>query len=173
MTTMKGILIGILGFLAVASSPAFAERPTADLFPWLIRLGPIAFNKGGGAFLPASVLSGLRQGQVSPVLQFVMVNNLMAKCVKDTLNYTPDIRDPYVVAKAKFDYGLCRIKKCFQQGMLIMILPQLSSHSGDGQDQSGASQQGLILAQAFKKDPACDGQGGDGLDPMLLAALAK
>ncbi len=176
MTASRLVMIGIIAYLGVAhATPAQAERPSAgNPFQYIAGLGPIVFNRGGGAFLPLSVLQSLAQNSVSPIQQFVLVNNLMTKCTKDVIEKnTPNIRDPYVVAKAKFEYGLCRIKKCFQQGMLILVLPELQSSSSNNQDGSGGSSTGAILAQAFQKDGGCDGKGGDGLDPAVLALLTK
>jgi len=178
MASCTGIQKFIFGIAALVCASAAAERPDADnIYQYIAGLGPITFNKAGGAFLPLAVLNGLKQGKVSPIMLFVLSNNMMNKCVEDVVKAVPDIRDPYTVAKAKFEYGVCRIKKCFQQGTLVLLLPQLSSNeraggSSDEQDRSSAQQTGVMLAQAFKKDPGCDGA-SDGMDPMLLSVLMK
>lgn len=158
------------GALAVAfllAAPAKAERPTTnDIYSYLAQAGQITFNKAGGAFLPIAVLRGMKNGQISPILQFVLVNNLMTQCIKSVLEAPPGIREPYVVAKAKFDYGLCRLTQCFKQGMLIMVLPALSGKSGTGG--KGVAQ---ALATGFKQQEGCDGSGDSGMDPMLFTLL--
>lgn len=168
--TKRLLLIGIIGYLAGVCTPAHAE----SVAQWLVGLGPITFNTAGGAFLPLPVLQSLQQNSVSPVLQFVTATNLMNRCTADVIqNSTPDIRDPFVVATAKFTYGLCRIKKCYEQGMLILLLPQMQ------QDSQGSSSEIALFAQQFQNDPACDqqngqgGSGGGGIDPNILALITQ
>ena len=176
---MKHFNLALLGVVAAAflgATDARAERPgDTNPYAYIARMGNITFNQAGAAFLPLSVLRGMRDGQISPILQFVVANNLMTQCTKEVLKRPPDIRDPYKVAAAKFNYGMCRIKKCFQQGMLMMILPQLSRNTSRGggatsAERQGSLQMGQIFAQAFQRDEKCDGQ-GTGIDPFLLAVF--
>ncbi len=154
------------------------SRPsTNNVYGYINSFATPLFNRAGGVFLPLQVISALRQGNVSLISLFVLANNIMNKAVEQVLSQTPDIRDPYVVAKARFEWGICFLQKQFQQGTLILLLPQLSSNSrfggsGDEQDRQAAQQQGAMLAQAFGKSGGCDGSGNNGLDPQLVAAFA-
>lgn len=144
-----------------------AKCEEADFYIWLMRMSNITFSTGGGAFLPIGVLRAMQYGNISPIMQFVMMNHTMNECIKAILKapFLPLQRDPYLVAKKKFDYGVCRIKKCWQNGMLIQMLPLMKSDFG------GSSQMGMLLAQAFQRDEACDGGEGGGFDPILIGLL--
>lgn len=154
-----------------------AERPSAtNPYSYIAGAGDMAFSTSGAAYLPSSVYKAQRDEKLSPMLQFVLANQMMTKCVEDVQKQHPGRRDPYVVAKQRYDYGTCRIKKCFQQGFLTMLLPDLTakpSVASEGEDskKSGA-QMAQVLATAFKKDGACDGSSGGGIDPMLLMMIA-
>lgn len=159
--------------LFVHSTPARAE--VSQAYNWIGGLGNISFTQGGAAQIPGYVVGSMRDGNISPIMQFVMVNSMMNQCIKDTYNYYPRRRDPFQLASAKFSYGLCRINKCFQQGMLIMILPQLSGKSqyggADGQD--SGQQMGMLLAQGFSQGDGCSsGNSNDkGISQALMQAF--
>lgn len=177
-TSVMGILgvhrfrsLALLAALTLAflyAKPAQAESNAADVYGWIMNMGRITFNSGGGAFLPTGVLNAMRYGQISPIMQFVTMNHLLNQCIANSLRpqIVPRLRDPYLVAQKKFQYGLCMVKKCWQNGMLVSLLPTLSR--GGAEDNS---QLASLLAASFQKDPACDGSGGGGLDPNLLVLL--
>lgn len=178
MTGIKFIFsLGVLSLFI--SLEARAERPgETNPYNYIVNQGQVAFSKGGGAFLPLSVLSGLKSGQISPVMQFVLVNQVMNQCIKKVLQEVPYRRDPFVIANKKFTRGFCKIRKCFDEGMLLQILPQMSSNasyggSADAQDRSGAQMMGFVLAQAFKKEDGCEQGSDNGLDPSLIAAFGN
>lgn len=162
---LRGLFLIGLAVCLFGSKQARAEN---DMYQWLMHLGPINFSQGGGAFLPTGILSAMRNGQMSPIMQFVTMNHTMNKCIESVLKkpYPPLERDPYLVAKKKFDYAICRIKKCWQNAMLISMLPLMSGGGGD-------AAMGPLLAQAFQKDKACDGSGGGGIDPNILILLGS
>lgn len=139
-----------------------AKCDDANFYEWLMRMSRITFSAGGGAFLPIDVLHAMRYGDISPIMQFVLMNHIMNECIEAILKapFLPLQRDPYLVAKKKFDYGLCRIKKCWQNAMLIQMLPLMRSGSG--------AQIAVVLANAFLEDEACDGGKGGGFDPNLI-----
>lgn len=181
-TILKTLFAFFFVFTLFIGGQAKAEaRPSASNFMQYIgALGPIAFGQSGGAFLPVSVLGAMKNGQVSAIMQFVLMTHMMNGCVVDAVKRgKPGQREPYVVANAKFTYGICRIKKCFQQGMLIATISGLSSNpaagGGDAGEQQANQAQGMALAQAFKKDPSCDGQDkqNGGMDLMLLAMFMQ
>ncbi len=159
--------IAIIAIVSCFSLPFKAECGDADFYSWLMNMGKITFRSGGGAFLPSGVLQTMRYGNISPIMQFVMMNHTMNECIEAILKppFLPLERDPYLVAKKKFDYGVCRIKKCWQNGMLIQMLPLLKGGLG------GSNDIAMVLAQAFQQDESCDGSEGGGFDPMLIGML--
>lgn len=167
--------IGILSLFI--STSARAERPgDTNPYSYIVNQGQIAFSQGGGAFLPISVLQGLQQGSLSPVMQFVLVNQVMNQCITKVLQQVPYRRDGFVIANKKFTQGFCKIRKCFDEAMLLEILPQMSQNanfggSPDAQNRASAQQMGLVLAQSFQKDTGCTAGADNGLDPSLLAAF--
>lgn len=168
----RALFFSVAGFLFLASTPALGE--TAQAYQWIAQLGKLSFNKGGAANIPGFVVGAMRSGDISPVMQFVMVNSLMNKCIKDTYAGYPRRRDPFKLASAKFSNGLCRINKCFQQGMLILLLPQLSGkqrYGGEAGKQSGG-EMGKLLAQSFQKNGACPG-GDQAMSQALLQAFLR
>lgn len=161
------------------AAPSFAEvqqRPsTDDIYSYIANVGTIVFTQGGGAFLPPQVLQGMRNGWVSPILQFVLVNNLMTQCVNSVLETQLTARTPFVIADAVFKRGHCQLNRCFRQGMLIQMLPQLSNvvsagGSSDAQRREGSQQAATLLAQNLAQDPSCDGA-QQGFDPLLLSII--
>lgn len=174
----KSIFIAGLFFVFVAKN-AVAERPTdSNAYSYLVNAGQVAFSKGGGAFLPMSVLQSLQGGSLSPVMQFVVVNQVMNQCIQKVLKEVPFRREPYIVANKKFARGYCKIRKCFNEGILLQILPQMSSNpsyggSEDAQDRAGAQAMGLALAQAFNKEASCESGADNGMDPSLIAAFGN
>lgn len=167
-------LLILVGFVLLPCAEVKAE--TGNAYNWISQLGRITFSQGGAAFLPGGVVSAVSQGSISPIMQFVLVNSMMNQCIKNTFPQYPRRRDPFPLAAAKFANGLCLIKKCFQQGMLLMILPQLSGASryGGQSGQQGGQQMGAVLAQAFtKKDDACGGGSDPGIAQALLSAFLR
>ena len=150
--------------LAFAPKEARAERPTtSNPLQYIAQLGPIGFAQGGGAFLPQAVLQSMVQGTVSPIQQYVLVNSMFNQCIKDVKKYTPNERDPFTVAKSKYTYGICRLQKCMQQGMLVLALPLLAQDDG-------MSGYGQALAAAYQDSEGCGGE-GPAIDPALLQLL--
>jgi hypothetical protein len=180
ITAWKFLITALFGVCLFIGGQAKAEtaRPAdSGLLNYLQGLGPINFSQGGGAFLPLQVLTAMKEGDVSPLMQFVLVNHLMNSAVKEAQKLVPGRRDPFTVASAKFQLGLCKIQKAFQQGMLMALLPALSDKdeyggSSDPGVRAGSSQQGLMLSQAFQKNENCAGD-DNGFDPMMLAMFAK
>lgn len=181
-TILKTLFAFFFALTLFIGGQAKAEaRPTAgNPLQYIGALGALTFGQSGGAFLPTSVLGAMKDGKVSGIMQFVLMSHMMNGCVVDAVKRgKPGQREPYVVANAKFTYGICRIKKCFQQGMLMALISGMSSNEaaggGDASDQSANREQGLIMAQAFQKDPSCDGKDNQngGMDPMLLAMFMK
>ncbi len=166
--------IGGVVILALFLLPRTARAETGEAYNWIGQLGQIAFTQGGAASLPGYVISSMRGGSISPIMQFVLVNSLMNKCIKDTYSFYPRRRDPYQLASAKFQYGMCRINKCFQQAMLLLVLPQLSGrtqYGGQPAQQSGG-QIGAALAQSFQQQNGCGNNGNDkGISAQLLQAF--
>lgn len=112
-------------------------------------------------------------------MEFVLVDHVFNQCVINTYKTIPARRDPFVVAAQKFAYGVCEIKKCFQNAMVMVLLPQMSCNpnvggSQDPQQRQGAQQSALLLLQVFQKDPACDGSnGGNAIDPNLILLIQR
>ena len=172
--------IAVLLFLAavLSLSEARGERPDDNGNPlgWINSLGKIGFTQGGAALVPGGVLRSLEGGQVSSISQYVLVNSLMNKCTKQAISEYPRRRDPYPMARAKFDHGVCRIQMCFQQGVLMTMLPQLSAIQKNGgavdtsiRDQSQKLM--LLLISQFSQQQGCDGQQGTGIDPGFAQIL--
>lgn len=157
---------------------SLSKGETAEAQGWISQLGQVGFQPSGAAMLPPAVISSMREGDISPIMQFVLASHMMNSCVKDVTKpgAYPKRRDPYVVAKAKFDYGICRIKKCFQQAMLMLILPQMSSNernggSSDPGTQDSSQNLGMVMAQAFQKDKGCTGGSGSGSSSGISSGI--
>ncbi len=157
------------------------NRPSAnDFHAWLLgQRGPMAITSGGAVLLPNAAYSGLANGRVSPIMQFVLANHMMTSAVADAIRHRPHRRTAYVVAKQMFEQGICRVKKAFQQAMLMSFLSGMSQNtrvggSTDPQDRESSRQQSLAFLTSFQKDGDCDGGGGgEGFDPMLLMLLQQ
>ena len=168
----------IFALCFVAATAEAETRPEAtNPLSWIAQLGPIAFSQSGGAFLPLNVLQAMQQGNVSPIMQFVMGNSLMTQCVREVEKKYPDRRDPYVVAAQKFQAGICRLQKCFQTVTLISLLPALQGApaTGDtsgGQTSGGSNEMAMTLMNSFKQQEGCDGSGDSGIDPAILMLFA-
>lgn len=168
-------------FFGALSALSRAERPTASTAQNFILQGQSpGFSPSGAAYLPSTVLQAMKAGQLSPVMQFALVNQMMNKCIADVVQKYPARRDSYVTAKQKFDDGQCRIEKCYQQGVLLMMLPQLSTVSGaggaaDAQLRQAAAASALQFANAFKRSKACGASGGadGGIDPAYFTLFGS
>jgi len=169
---IKKFLSIALLFSALSVSTA-ARAETSSAYSWIAGLGNISFTQGGAAQMPGYVVGSMRDGNISPIMQFVLVNSMMNQCIKDTYNYYPRRRDPFALATAKFNYGLCRINKCFQQGMLVMLLPQLSGKSqyGGADAKDSGQQMGALLAQSFSQGDGCSS--GNSSDKGISSALIQ
>jgi hypothetical protein len=172
---LKALCAFVFAITLFIGGQAKAEsRPTAsNPLGYIGSLGAMTFGQSGGAFLPMSVIGAMKDGKISPVMQFVAMNHMMDGCIVDTVKRgKPGQREPYVVANAKFVYGICKIKKCFNQAMLVSLLSAQSENESAGADE-GNEAFGLAFAQATQKDPSCDGQDDEngGMDPMLLMAF--
>ncbi len=166
----KNFLIAMLLFLSLAAQAE--NRPTSgNPLQFISDLGPPAFSNAGGVFLPLSVVDGLKQGSVSPIMQFVLVQHTINSCTKNVLSKTPGIRDPYTVALATFQWGVCFMTSCLKNVLLLQMIPLLSQNYGDATDQASAKQQGLVMAQAFQRQEGCGAQGDAGIDPAILQAF--
>jgi len=168
----------ILAILLLAFSLTVTARAedAGQAYSYIANLGQMSFSQGGAVSIPGYVLGSMRSGQVSPLMQFVLVNSMMNKCIKDTYNFYPRRRDPFQLANAKFAYGVCKIQKCYQQGMLLLLLPKLSGRSqyGGADGQSSGQQTGALLAQAFAGGAKCGGSSNDsGISAALLQAFGS
>lgn len=159
----------VAGFLiAFAPNEARAERPSAsNPLQYIGQLGQMGFAQGGGVFLPTAVLQSMGDGNISPIMQYVLVNTMFNQCIKDIKKYTPKERDPFTVAKSKYTYGICRLNRCIQQGMLVLALPLLAED-----EDAGGSAFAQALAQGFEGAESCGGQ-GPAIDPMLIQLLSQ
>jgi hypothetical protein len=168
----KWILLGLVAIALLAAKPARGEGGgnTAGVYDWIMNMGQVTFNNGGGAFLPTGVLNSMRYGQISPIMQFVTANHIMNSAIANALKpqLVPKQRDPFLVAQKKFTYGLCMIKKGWQSAVSFLTLSAIHQNSSFG---GGQEQIAQVLIQSFQKDPACDGSGGGGLDPNILALV--
>lgn len=167
---IKVMLLG--GFLLslFISGPARAESVTD--------LGSISFSSGGAAQFTDRVLQSLQNGSVSPVLQYVLLNNTMTQAIEQSLAQTPDTRLPYTAALEKFNWGICNLTKSFQTSMVLTLLPQTSANrqSGGSNDplvRQAKLQQALSMATEFSKDRGCDNSNSNdsGFDSAILRLL--
>jgi len=158
---------GMVAFALFASRPALAEQNSAGVYDWIMNTGQITFNSGGGAFLPTGVLNAMRYGQISPIMQFVTANHIMNSAIANALRpqLVPRQRDPFLVSQKKFTYGLCMIKKGWQNAVSFLTLSAIQANNSFG---GGQQQIAQVLIASFQKDPACDGSQGGGLDPNIL-----
>lgn len=171
---IKVMLLG--GFLLslFISGPARAENTTY----WIASLGSIGFTQGGTAQLPDYVLQSLKQGSVSPVMQYVLLNNTMNQAIEQSLSQTPDARLPYTAALEKYNWGLCNLNKAFQTSMVLSLLPQTSSvsYNGGSSDagvRAARQQQALMMAQALSDTKGCDSANSNdsGFDVAILRLI--
>ncbi len=170
---IKAILLS--GFLLslFLSSPARAENS----LQYIQSLQPIPFSQGGAALIPGQVLSSLTSGAISPVAQYVLVNHLMSSAIKEAIKKAPGSRLPYVQAKTLFEKGICSLTKTFQTGLVVALMPQMSSiRQNGGSNDPGVRQakqaQALAMAQAFAGAEGCDGNSNDsGFDTAIIAIL--
>lgn len=136
----------------------------------------IPFNTAGAIILPPSILSCLTEGTVSPVLQFTLFNHILNQAVQKTVDLTPNVRVPYVVAKKNFERGICQLTKIFQAAVVLVLLPQLSRNNQNGGSPDPAAcrakqQQALIMAQAFSNTAACGNSNEEGFDSNILRII--
>jgi hypothetical protein len=158
----------VLSFFITAAS-LHAEDP----YSYIIGAGSPQFSAGGAVVVPPPVLGAMKNGQISPIMQFVLMNNTVSSCVKKVQKEFPYRRDSFQTASAKFNAGYCKIRKCFDQAMMMAMLPELSKQpqaggSGDPQDQQQSQMMGLVMSQAFSKEGSCKG-GSASMDPTLLS----
>jgi len=121
----------------------------------------------------------MTNGQVATTTQFVILNQVLMDSVTTVSSGAslPTDRSPYVVAKAKFDAGLCIINKAFQNALVLALVPQISSVRQNGGDndpavQKAKQQQALAMAQAFSGVRGCDPQSQEsGFDQNLLSFI--
>lgn len=165
--------------LALLPREARAERPsTSNALSFIVQMGQMGFTQGGGVFLPTAVLQSMSDGDVKPMMQYVLVNSMFSQCLEEVKKYTPSQRDPFKVAQSKYQYGICRLQRCQQQGMLILALPLISgvASAGGGSDQDGSSaanaQYAMSLAQGFQNASSCGGQ-GPAMDSALIQILTQ
>ncbi len=163
----KILAFGMVALALLASRPAVAEQQQAGVYDWIMNTGQITFNGGGGAFLPTGVLNAMRYGQISPIMQFVTANHIMNSSIANALRpeLVPKQRDPFLVSQKKFTYGLCMIKKGWQNAVSFLTLSAIQANNTMG---GGQAQIAQVLISSFQKDPACDGSQGGGLDPNIL-----
>ena len=171
MSHLRGYIWSLF-FLSI-----FAHRAAAEsAYNYIASQSPISFSQGGAALIPSGVLQPIANGQISPIMQFVLVNSMMTKCIKNAAKDVPARREAFVSANAKFTNGYCKIRKCFEQGMLMGMLSQLSSNpnyggSSDESERNGSQMMGLVLAQSFQKENGCGGASDSGINPALLQAI--
>ncbi|MBY0369385.1 hypothetical protein K2X33_01785 [bacterium] len=160
------------------ATPLFAtDRPdTGAVTQWIVQQGQVGFSQAGAAMLPQSVLQAMMNGQIAPIQQYSLVNNLFNQCITDLDKYKPGKSDSYSVAKSKFQYAMCRVQSCQTQGMLILALPMLSDNPAAGGSASSAGQSAndaLVtgLAQGFQNTDSCSGDSNPGIDSMLIQLI--
>lgn len=163
----------LIGVLALFCFSAYSEnRPNSgNPLQFISGLGDLAFSSSGGVFLPLSVVSGMKEGSISPIMQFVLVQHTINSCTKNVISKTPGIRDPYTVAVATFKWGVCFMTSCLKNVMLLQLIPLLSNKYGSDTDQAAAKQQGATIAAAFGQQEGCGAAGDPGLDPALIQAF--
>ena len=170
--------LSLLFLLGLAPNYALAERSDAANFSqWIVQMGQVGFSQGGGAYLPSSVLQAMYNGQVPLIQQYAVVNNMFNQCMVDIEKYRPSQSDSYQVAKSKFQYAMCRLQACQQQGLLILALPLLSDNPAAGGASTSASQaanEAMVtgLAQGFANTASCSGS-GSAMDSLLLQILLQ
>jgi hypothetical protein len=169
------------GFLLALfiSNPARAEG-TIDTERILRLLAQQSqFNSGGTLQLNREFLRYMQNGQVAPATQFIALNQVLVDAVK-TVNggsHLPTARSPYVVAKARFDQGLCIVNKAFQNALVLALVPQMSSVRENGGDndpgvRQAKQQQALAMATAFSRMRGCDPESeSSGFDQGLLSII--
>lgn len=167
------------GFLLALfiSNPARAEGTIGTDVIAQLTGGQIHFTNGGAPQLSGQLLNYMRNGQVAPATQFIVLNQLLADAVKTVNNdpHLPAARSPYVVAKARFDQGLCFVNKAFQNALILALVPQMSAVTQNGGDndpgvRQAKQQQALAMAQAFARIRGCDPESEEsGFDQNLLA----
>jgi len=168
------LLVGFLLSLFL-SSPARAE----SILQYIQSLQSIPVTSGGATVIPSSVLLGLTQGALSPVAQYVLVNNIVTNAVNDGVNQTPDARLPFVNAKTRFEEKICAVTKSFQTALVVALLPQTSSirENGGSSDpgvRQAKQQQALAMAQAFAGAGSCNpASSASGFDPNIITVLQR
>lgn len=156
-------------FLSATVAIATGRPANQELYSWLSGLGPASVTEGGTLLLPQNVLASQAQGQIPGVLQFVMQNHLMNKCIRQAIDEAPSRRTPFVGSMAAFNKGLCILSKCFQQEILMMVLPQL----GAGLNDPATKDTALSMISAFGQGESCDGTNDRGIDPLLINLLTQ
>lgn len=160
----------MIGFLVGTASFATNPRPAnQDVLNWLTTLGGVNVTDGGTLLLPQNVLSSQFQGKIPPILQFAMQNHLMNRCTEKAISLAPNRRTPFIPSFGAFDAGLCILSKCFQQEMLMMVLPQLSAGLGNASGKDVVTS----MLSAFTQSDSCNDSQDKGIDPLLITLLTK
>ncbi len=178
MTALRNIFrnqfrITWLGFVLLCSHPAIAE---SDPNQAIAAMGQLGFTKSGAVQMPSAILQGIGGGQVNSFMIFIVMNHVMNQCIEDVLapEYAIRMREPTVPAQAKFDYGMCRVRKCYLQSLLMLfgaeIRGSFSTHSGSDPVMSQSAQQlGATFMAGFGQDPPC----AQGEDSGIASALIQ
>jgi len=175
---LRIFLLGVFFLALFINNPARAETIPSDQVLSALG-GQIRFTNGGAPQINRQVLQYMRNGQVATTTQFVVLNQVLMDSVTTVSSGAslPTDRSPYVVAKAKFDAGLCIINKAFQNALVLALVPQISSVRQNGGDndpavQKAKQQQALAMAQAFSGVRGCDPQSQEsGFDQNLLSFI--
>lgn len=165
-------LFFIMSLLIFAAKLRAEANPTS----YIANLGQVPVNNTGAAFIPPPVMGAMTDGKISPIMQFVLINHVLDSCIKATLQNPPGRRTPYVAAKKQYDEGICKIQKCFQQGMVLGLIGQTSDKpknggSADPAERQSSANLGLMFAMTSQKED-CGGSGA-GMDPNMIQMLAK
>ena len=171
----RALILGAFLLSLMLSSPARAESDLLNNF-WG-GINQINFNQSGASFIPLNVVQPMSNGDISPLLQYVALNKLLNKAIKDAMAKTPAPRDPYVVAKQKWDFGICQLTQTYKTMQVMVMLPQMSNQKQNGGSndvaiRQAALTQALALAQAMAGSKGCDPNSNDsGFDSQFLNFL--
>lgn len=149
---MKNISYLVFIFSILVTLRAFAETSVQS---YIKSMPNVQVSDKGGVFLPPAVYKAMGSNQVSDVQQFALAQNIMNSCVRKVISAPFDQRTPYVEAAKAFENGKCRISRCYQQAMLVSLLPMLVGNKAGG----GSTQ--ALMAQALQgsQSDTCAGSG--------------
>ncbi|MFM8312797.1 MAG: hypothetical protein ACKOA8_00770, partial [Deltaproteobacteria bacterium] len=83
----RALILGAFLLSLMLSSPARAESDPLNGF-WG-GINQINFNQSGASFIPLTVVQPMSNGDISPLLQYVALNKLLNKSIKEAMARTP------------------------------------------------------------------------------------